>query len=230
MGRILVVEDEPAILRGLADNLRREQHEVFTAEDGDEGYRLVTEKRPDLVILDLMLPKLSGYEVCRKMRAEGMTMPILILTARGDETDRVLGLDLGADDYIVKPFSVREVMARIKAVLRRGPADEDPGASEGVLHARGGLRLDSERYEATVEGIPLSLTPLEFELLLMFLRHQGQVLARERLLQQAWGYDFAGDTRAVDSAVKRLRAKLRAASVDADVIEAVRGIGYRFNG
>jgi len=224
--RILVVDDEPAVADLLTYNLRLAHYEVLTAADGREALRLARQAAPDLILLDLMLPEVDGLDVCRELRKTSH-VPIIMITALGEETDRVVGLELGADDYIVKPFSVREVMARIKAVLRRGPADEDPGASEGVLHARGGLRLDSERYEATVEGIPLSLTPLEFELLLMFVRHPGQVLARERLLQQAWGYDFAGDTRAVDSAVKRLRAKLRSTSADADCIETVRGVGYR---
>ena len=172
MGRILVVEDEPAILRGLADNLRREQHEVFTAEDGEEGYRLVNEKRPDLVILDLMLPKLSGYEVCRKMRAEGMTMPILILTARGDETDRVLGLDLGADDYIVKPFSVRELLARVRAHLRRA----QPVKSAPDQIAVGEVTVDFRSYEARRAGQPLEMTRREFQALRLLVSRPGEVV------------------------------------------------------
>jgi two-component system response regulator VicR len=152
VSRILVVEDEPAILRGLADNLERELHDVLTAADGETGYQLIKQKKPDLVILDLMLPKLSGYEVCRKMRAEGIATPILMLTARGEETDRVVGLDLGADDYVTKPFSVRELLARVRALLRRGqPATATALLDELTIDD---VSIDFRRYEARKTGSP----------------------------------------------------------------------------
>jgi two-component system alkaline phosphatase synthesis response regulator PhoP len=224
--RILVVDDEPAVTDLLAYNLRQAHYEVLTAADGREALRLAQQANPDLILLDLMLPEIDGLDVCCQLRKTSQ-VPILMVTALGEETDRVVGLELGADDYITKPFSVREVLARIKAVLRRAADDEGPGKAAAILHGRGGLRLDPERHEATVEGAGLSLTRLEFELLAMLLRHPGRAFTRERLLEQAWGYDFAGDTRAVDSAVKRLRAKLRAISEQADCIETVRGVGYR---
>lgn len=224
--RILVVDDETAVTDLLAYNLRQAHYEVLTAADGREALRLAENAHPDLILLDLMLPEVDGLDVCRQLRRSSR-IPIIMITALGEETDRVVGLELGADDYITKPFSVREVLARIKAVLRRGALDDGDGAAAAVVHGRGGLRLDLERREATVEGVDLTLTRLEFDLLALFLQRPGRVLTREHLLEQAWGYDFAGDTRAVDSAVKRLRSKLRAASEPADCIETVRGVGYR---
>ena len=167
----------------------------------------------------------DGLDVCRELRRTSR-VPIIMITARGEEVDRVVGLELGADDYVSKPFSVRELMARVKAVLRRTQPDE--GEATPVLTGPGGLRLDAERREATVGGALLDLTRLEFDLLYTLLLNAERVLTRERLLEQVWGYDFAGDTRAVDSAIKRLRAGLRAADPQADAIEAVRGLGYKF--
>jgi DNA-binding response OmpR family regulator len=180
---------------------------------------------PDLILLDLMLPEIDGLDVCRELRRTSQ-VPIIMITARGEEIDRVVGLELGADDYICKPFSVRELMARVKAVLRRvqtGPENQDI-----PLTGPAGLRLDHERREAWVGNVSLDLTRLEFDLLYTFLSHANRVLTREQLLEQVWGYDFAGDTRAVDSAVKRLRACLRATDAQANTIEAVRGLGYKF--
>ena len=165
MSRILVVEDEPALLRGLADNLKRELHEVLTAADGEAGYQLIKQKKPDLVVLDLMLPKLSGYEVCRQVRAEGIATPILILTARGEETDRVVGLDLGADDYVTKPFSVREFLARVRALLRRGQP-KSPNLDELTVDD---VVIDFRKYEArrtgTATATPIEMTRREFQTL-----------------------------------------------------------------
>jgi len=224
--RILVVDDEPAVTDLLAYNLRAAHYEVLTAGDGREALRLARQANPDLILLDLMLPEVDGLDVCRELRKTSQ-VPIIMITALGEETDRIVGLELGADDYLSKPFSPREVLARIKAVLRRSQSEAAPAASANLLHGRGDLRLDVERHEASAGGSSLVLTRLEFDLLSLFLHHPGQVFTRERLLEQAWGYDFAGDTRAVDSAVKRLRAKLRAASKQADCIESVRGVGYR---
>jgi two-component system alkaline phosphatase synthesis response regulator PhoP len=225
--RILVVDDEQAVLDLLVYNLRKSHYEVLTAENGRQALDLARQVEPDLILLDLMLPEIDGLDVCRELR-HASKVPIIMITARGEEVDRVVGLELGADDYICKPFSIRELMARVKAVLRR----TQPEAAEAVpvLTGPGGLRLDVERREVTVGGISIDLTRLEFDLLHMLLLNAERVLTRERLLEEVWGYDFAGDTRAVDSAVKRLRARLRAANPQADNIEAVRGLGYKYKG
>jgi len=225
--KILVVDDEPAVTDLLTYNLRKSGYEPLVAADGREALRLARHASPDLILLDLMLPELDGLDVCRELRKTS-AVPIIMITARGEEIDRVVGLELGADDYVSKPFSVRELLARIKAVLRRAAqtTKEHPDTS---LQGKAGLLLDMESRQASVEGFPLELTRLEFDLLHLLLSNAGRVLTRERLLEQAWGYDYVGDTRAVDSAIKRLRAKLRAISPEADSIEAVRGVGYRLS-
>lgn len=223
---ILVVDDEPAVLDMLVYNLRRANYEVLTAVDGRTALRLAHDNQPDLILLDLMLPEVDGLDVCRELRRTSQ-IPIIMLTARDEEVDRVVGLELGADDYICKPFSVRELMARIKAVLRRVAASASEGAPPPRLIGPGGLTLKVEQREAWVQSTLLDLTRLEFDLLHTLLDHTGRVLSREQLLQQVWGYDYPGDDRAVDSAIKRLRAKLRAANPPADAIVAVRGIGYK---
>jgi DNA-binding response OmpR family regulator len=222
--RILVVDDEPAVTDLLAYNLRKAQYEVMVAADGRQALQLARLHAPDLVLLDLMLPEVDGLDVCRELRKAG-DVPIIMITARGEEVDRVVGLELGADDYVTKPFSVRELLARIKAVLRRTGPDGKEKTPPEVLEGPNGLRLELESRTVKVAGGLLDLTRLEFDLLHFLLANAGRVLTRERLLEQAWGYDFAGDTRAVDSAVKRLRVKLRLTGVDP--IEAVRGVGYR---
>jgi DNA-binding response OmpR family regulator len=223
--RILVVEDEPAVTDLLTYNLRKAHYEVLTAADGRAALRLARESRPDLILLDLMIPEVDGLDVCRELR-KSSEVPIIMVTARGEEVDRVVGLEIGADDYVTKPFSVRELMARIKAVLRRA---EDKGGKESatILRGPGNLRMDIEGRTVAVADLSIALTRLEFDLLHRLLMNAGRVLTRERLLEQAWGYNYVGDTRAVDSAIKRLRAKLREASADADCIESVRGLGYR---
>jgi DNA-binding response OmpR family regulator len=223
---ILVVDDEPAVTDLLAYNLRKAHYSVLTASDGRVALRLASESQPDLILLDLMIPEVDGLDICRELRRTS-SVPIIMITARGEETDRVVGLELGADDYICKPFSVRELMARIKAVLRRAVPSEMDGGMENLLHGPGGLQLDIERRTAVVGEVALELTRLEFDLLHRLLANAGRVLTRERLLEQVWNFNFAGDTRAVDSTVKRLRAKLRLAAAEADAIQAVRGIGYR---
>jgi len=226
--RILVVDDEPAVTDLLAYNLRKAHYEVLVSPDGRDALRQAREASPDLILLDLMLPKVDGLDVCRELRKTS-SVPIIMITALGEETDRVVGLELGADDYVTKPFSVRELMARIKAVLRRTQPGEKENAPATLLYGPGGLQMDLEGRTVTSGESTLNLTRLEFDLLYHLLSNAGRVMTRERLLEQAWGYDFAGDTRAVDSAVKRLRAKLRDVSASADAIEAVRGVGYRFN-
>ena len=225
--KILVVDDEPAVTDLLAYNLRKSGYEPLVAADGREALRLARQARPDLILLDLMIPELDGLDVCRELRKTS-AVPIIMITARGEEIDRVVGLELGADDYVSKPFSVRELLARIKAVLRRA-AQATKGTPDTSLHGKAGLLLDMDSRQANVEGSPLELTRLEFDLLHLLLSNAGRVLTRQRLLELAWGYDYVGDTRAVDSAIKRLRAKLRAISPEADSIEAVRGVGYRLN-
>ena len=224
--RILVVDDEPSVTDLLAYNLRKALYDVRVAADGQAGLRLAAEFQPDLILLDLMIPEVDGLDVCRELR-KSSNVPVIMITARGEEIDRVIGLELGADDYVVKPFSVRELMARIKAVLRRTQNDNSEPST--IISGAGGLRMDVERRVVTVADSAIELTRLEFDLFHRLLINRGRVLTRERLLEQAWGYDYVGDTRAVDSAVKRLRAKLRAASPEADCIESVRGLGYRIN-
>ncbi len=224
--RILVVDDEPAVTDLLAYNLRKAHYEALTAADGRTALRLAGECKPDLILLDLMIPEVDGLDVCRELR-KSSGVPIIMITARGEEVDRVVGLEIGADDYVTKPFSVRELMARIKAVLRRIPDGRPEQEPSTMLHGPGNLLMDVERRAVTVAETPIELTRLEFDLLHRLLINPGRVLTRERLLEQAWGYDYVGDTRAVDSAVKRLRAKLRQAAPEADCIESVRGLGYR---
>jgi len=221
--KILVVDDERSITDLLVYNLQRSGYQVVVAYDGRQALRLAQAERPDLVILDLMLPGLDGLDVCRALQREG-SIPIIMLTARGEEIDRVVGLELGADDYVTKPFSVRELMARVKAVLRRSTS---PDAGAVAVWREGLLEVDTLAREARFAGVLLSLTHLEFDLLETLARHAGQVLSREQLLEQVWGYDYYGDARAVDSAVKRLRARLREAGGDPAIISTVRSIGYR---
>ena len=225
---ILIVDDESAVTDLLAYNLRKAHYRVLTASDGRQALRLARESQPDLILLDLMIPEVDGLDVCRELRRNSQ-VPIIMITARGEETDRVVGLELGADDYVCKPFSVRELMARVKAILRRGRVTGGEGEA-ALLHGPCGLVLDPTRRTVAVGETPLELTRLEFDLLQRLLANPGRVLTRERLLECVWNYDFAGDTRAVDSAVKRLRAKLRRVAGEADLIEAVRGVGYRMKG
>ncbi len=224
MSVILVVEDEPAILRGLADNLKFESYDVLTAADGEAGYRLLKERKPDLVILDLMLPKLSGYEVCRKARAEGIATPILMLTARGEEGDRVLGLDLGADDYVTKPFSVRELMARVRALLRRS---QPPKSLPDELRFDD-VVVDFRSYEARKGGRLLEMTRKEFSLLRLLAARAGEVLTRDELLNEVWGYEKYPTTRTVDNHIASLRTKLERDPAQPEHLRTVHGVGYKF--
>lgn len=222
--RILVIEDDPALLRGLADNLRCESYEVLTAADGEQGLASVRETRPDLVILDLMLPRLSGYEICRKLREEKISTPILMLTARGEEADRVLGLELGADDYVTKPFSIRELLARVRALLRRThPAVPLPEVLEFS-----NVRIDFRRFEASANGEPIRMTPKEFGLLRLLASRQGEVVRRDELLDEVWGYERFPTTRTVDNHVATLRAKLETDPANPRHLLTVHGVGYRW--
>jgi len=224
LSRVLIVEDDAAILRGLKDNLEAESYEVLTAADGLAGYRLIVEENPDLVILDLMLPKLSGYEVCRKARTDGITTPILMLTARGEEADRVLGLDLGADDYVTKPFSVRELLARVRALLRRAyPPNDLPDELrfDDVV-------VDFRRYAASKGERKLEMTPKEYGMLQFLASRAGEVVRRDELLNEVWGYNAEVTTRTVDNHVASLRAKIEDEASEPKHLITVHGVGYRF--
>jgi DNA-binding response OmpR family regulator len=221
--KILVVDDEIPVTDLIKYNLEKARYRVLVAHDGEAALQIARESNPDLILLDLMLPRIDGLDVCRELRKTSQ-VPIIMVTARGEEADRVIGLELGADDYLTKPFSMRELMARIKAVLRRNQHDAE---SQTPLSGPHDLVLDEVSRSVTLEGNELALTRLEFDLIQYLLLHQGQVLTREQLLSQAWGYDFVGDTRAVDSAIKRLRKKLQTRKPGAAFIETVRGFGYR---
>lgn len=224
MSRVLVVEDDPAILRGLADNLRFESHDVLTATDGEQACTVIRDKKPDLIILDLMLPRLSGYEVCRRIRSEGNTTPIVMLTARGEEADRVLGLDLGADDYVSKPFSVPELMARVRAILRRSQAS---GAMRDELRVDD-VVIDFRRYEARRAGRVFEMTRKEFGVLRLLVSRAGDVLTRDDLLNEVWGYEANPTTRTVDNHIASLRAKLEVSPSEPAHLLTIHGVGYKW--
>jgi DNA-binding response OmpR family regulator len=224
---ILVVDDEPPIVDMLVYNLERAHYRVLVARDGAEALDVARRELPDLIVLDLMLPEVDGLDVCRALRRE-RDVPIVMLTARDAEVDRVVGLELGADDYVVKPFSVRELVARIRNVLRRvQPRPDAKGAHTTRAMRVGPLNVDPGRYEVRWGGQLIDLTTQEFHLLHALAEHAGQVLSREQLLTRVWGYDYYGDLRVVDAAVKRLRAKLRQAAAEVDAIHTVRGVGYK---
>jgi DNA-binding response OmpR family regulator len=225
MSRILVIEDDRAILRGLVDNLEYESHEVLSATDGARGYAMIREQKPDLVILDLMLPKMSGYDVCRKVRAEGNTTPILMLTARGEEVDRVLGLDLGADDYVTKPFSVPELLARIRALLRR-THDFQAGSLPDEVRFDDVI-IDFKRFEARKGDEELKMSRKEYGVLRLLAARAGQVLSRDDLLNEVWGYDQYPTTRTVDNHIASLRTKIEMDPAQPRRLITVHGVGYK---
>ena len=226
--QILVVDDEASIRELLSFNLKKNGYSVETAADGREA--LAKAAGMDLVLLDIMLPEVDGLEVCRRLKADPQTsgIPIIMLTAKAEEIDRVLGLELGADDYVVKPFSMRELLARVKAVLRRSAKDsESEGGREETLKI-GGLRLDFSSYQAWLHDEPIALTPKEYELLKLLVTNPGRAFTRDELLERIWGYEYYGDTRTVDVHIRHLRAKLKGDENISKAIETVRGIGYRF--
>lgn len=228
--KILVVDDEKSIVTLLQYNLEQSGYSVITALDGEEGLNRAIAEKPQLIILDLMLPKLDGIEVCKQLRQQKIMVPILMLTAKDDEFDKVLGLELGADDYMTKPFSPREVVARIKAILRRSQISQEAGESnderEDVLKLNE-LEIYHDRYEAFFKGRILELTPKEFELLLYLAQHKGRVLTRDQLLSAVWNYDFAGDTRIVDVHISHLREKIEEDTRKPIYIKTIRGLGYK---
>jgi DNA-binding response OmpR family regulator len=225
MKKILIIEDDLAILRGLKDNLEYEKYEVLTATDGEQGYSLIKEKKPDLIILDLMLPRMSGYELCRKVRSKDITTPILMLTARGEEMDRVLGLDLGADDYVTKPFSVPELLARVRAIIRRThQAKSGPLPDELKF---GEMMIDFKRFEATKAGKTLKMSRKEFGVLRLLAARVGEVVTRDELLDEVWGYDQFPTTRTVDNHVALLRTKLEDDPSKPRHLLTIHGVGYK---
>ncbi|MDR2108042.1 MAG: response regulator transcription factor [Coriobacteriales bacterium] len=227
--KILVVDDEPSITEFISYNLKKEGYEVQVAGDGAQAVALINANNYDLVILDVMLPNMDGYEVVRRIRANS-TVPVLFLSARDTELDKVVGLEIGGDDYLTKPFGVRELLARSKALLRRSAQQERAAASQDydeVIEASG-IHLDEGMHIASFDGKPIDLTPREFELLAALMRHAGKVLSRDQLLHDAWGWEYLVETKTVDTHVKRLRDKLEGANVDPGLIETVRGYGYRF--
>jgi len=225
--RVLVVDDEESIRKLVEYNLAQAGFEVLTAEEGHAALAIVSQKEIDLLILDLMLPGISGLELCKRLRQEQSKIPIIMLTARGEEIDRVLGLEMGADDYVTKPFSPRELVARVRAVLRRRhESGGEGGSGEGVITV-GTVVLDPEKYIVTVGGERIELTPREFELLHYLLRHTDRVVSRDQLLDRVWGYEYAGDTRLVDVHISHLRDKIEEDPKSPRYIKTVRGVGYK---
>jgi len=227
MSRVLVVEDDEAMAVALRDGFTYEGHEVTVARDGEAGLQVAREDSPEIMILDVMLPKMTGLEVCKVLRGEGSKLPIIMLTARGQEIDKVLGLKLGADDYVTKPFSFMELMARVEAVLRRS---QPGGGSANAAYEFGDVSVNIDRHEATRSGDDLELTPREFRLLGYFLTHQGEVVSREELLDAVWGYDTIPFTRTVDTHIAKLRKKIEDDPSDPEHLITVHRLGYKFVG
>ena len=224
MTKILVVEDEQSLREPLEYLLRREGYDVAGVEDGAEALKRIQQESPDLILLDLMLPGMSGTEVCREVRTRSQ-VPIIMLTAKDSEVDIVVGLELGADDYITKPYSSRELLARVRAVLRRKDADS---SSSDAVSEHHGVRLDSERHQVTLHGEPISLPLKEFELLELLMVNAGRVLTRGQIIDRVWGSDYFGDTKTLDVHIKRLRSKIEKTPAQPVIIVTVRGLGYRF--
>ncbi len=228
---VLVVEDEENLLEALRYNLEREGYQVHTATDGGEGLEMARKLNPSLILLDIMLPTLDGFEICRIIRRES-EVPILILTAKGEEVDRVVGLELGADDYITKPFSIRELVARVRNILRRTRHLEGNQLSsdEEQNYWIGALEIDLNSHEARLAGQPLNLKPKEFDLLALLVANKGRAFTRDQILEKVWGYDYIGQTRTVDVYISWLREKLQGDSSTARSIVTIRGVGYRLDG
>jgi DNA-binding response OmpR family regulator len=225
MARILIIEDEVDLAEGLKDNFEFDGHQVTIAYDGEEGLQKVLDNAPEIILLDLMLPKKSGLDVCRELRAQGIDIPIIMLTARGQEIDKVLGLELGADDYITKPFSIRELLARVKAVLRRYP---EKIKKINNVQQIGKLTVDFNHYVAYLDGEEIALTHKEFELLKYFMEHQDQTITRDHLMNKIWGYENYPTSRTVDNYIVKLRKKIEDDPAHPAHILTVHGLGYKF--
>ncbi len=224
MAKILVIEDDPSILLGIRKNLEYEGFEVLIARDGEQGLEMAFDAKPDLILLDIMLPKMNGYEICRAVRKHEPAVPILILSAKDQEADKITGLNLGADDYITKPFSVKELVARVKAAFRRTRALE----GEEAPYRFGDVEVDYAGRVVRVKGEPAECTPKEFELLRFLIRNKGRVVSRDQILNKVWGYDYYGTPRTIDNFVQKLRMKVERDAANPDHILTVRGIGYKF--
>jgi len=223
--RILVVEDEPGILLSIKDEFESEGYTVYTAEDGENALEVTKEKSPDLIILDIMLPKLDGYEVCKRLRRESDTTPVIMLTVKDKEIDKILGLELGADDYVTKPFSLRELLARVKAILRR----TEERASDLTSYSFGHIELDFESYEAKKKGKKLEFTPLQFKMLKLLIQKNGKVVTRDDFLDKIWGEDnVLISSRTIDSHITNIRRKIEDDPSTPKHIISIRGLGYKF--
>lgn len=227
--KVLIVEDERAIVEILKFNLSREGYETLEALDGETGLELGRTADPDLILLDVMLPKMDGFSICRKLREEGSTVPILMLTAREEENDKVFGLEAGADDYITKPFSMRELLARVKANIRRRSLDTAAAPAQAVSGGSGELALDENNYAVTKNGAAVELTQKEFDLLRHLMAEPDKVFSREDLMQEVWNYGYYGDMRTVDVTIRRLREKIEDDPSKPRYILTKRGIGYYFS-
>lgn len=229
--KILIIEDDETLNSILKYNLEKEGYRVITAFDGLQGLKFARDENPDLIILDLMLPKMDGLEVCRILRKD-ITVPIIMLTAKAEEIDKIVGLELGADDYMTKPFSIRELLARVRAMMRRSEigkkADQEGSISEAQVIRAGNFEIDLSRHSVLNGAEQISLNPKEFDLLVFLMRNEGQVFSRDTLLEKVWGYDFAGDTRTVDVHIRWLRQKIEDDPNSPKFLVTVRGVGYKF--
>ena len=224
MERILIIEDEESILMALEDDLKLEGYKVTGIEDGQQGLSMAKEGGYDLIILDIMLPKMNGFEVCKELRQAGVTIPILILSAKSQEIDKVLGLELGADDYVTKPFSPRELLARVKAILRRAKQTE----LGSDVYRFSDVEIDFKKYEAAKNGAPIYLTRLEFALLQFLIKHKSQALSRDTILDEVWGKEVYAYPRTVDTHIAHLRKKIEDDPANPSYLLGIRGIGYKF--
>ena len=226
MKRILIIEDDISILNGLKDVLIFKSYDVVTEADGESGYETAVEKKPDLIILDIMLPKMDGFTLCKKLRDEGNMTPVLMLTARGEELDKVQGLDYGADDYVTKPFSLPELLARVRALLRRMPGEKTEKAPPDSIQL-GNIFLDFKKYAASKDGLPMNLTPKEFGVLRYLAARAGDVVTRDELLDSVWGYEKYPTTRTVDNHLAQLRSKIEENPANPQYLITVHGVGYK---
>lgn len=226
MKRILIIEDDVSILNGLKDVLTFKSYEVLTAKDGEKGYAAAVKEHPDLIILDIMLPKMDGFTLCRKLRAEGSSTPVMMLTARGEEPDKVQGLDIGADDYMTKPFSLPELLARVRALLRRIP-EESKEVPPPELIKIGDVSINFKTYEAQQGNTKLNMSPKEFGILKYLVSRIGEVVTRDELLDEVWGYELYPTTRTVDNHIAMLRSKVEKNPADPIFLLTIHGVGYK---
>lgn len=222
METILIIEDDPSMLRGLKDNFQQQGYTVLTADDGEKGLETSLEAKPDLIVLDIMLPNINGYQICQLIRKEKLDMPIIMLTAKGEESDIILGLNLGADDYVTKPFSIKELLARAAAFLRRAKHQQI------TVHSFGSFQFDVYAHKLTNNGSEIPLSPKEFKLLEFFLTNQGKALTRDEILNAVWGYNSFAGHRSVDRFVTTLRNKIEQNPQNPALIRTLRQVGYKF--